>query len=37
VREITDTIAFLASDRAGYISGTIVTVDGGISSRSSII
>lgn len=37
VREITDTIAFLASDRAGYISGTIVTVDGGIASRSSII
>ncbi|SME90098.1 NADP-dependent 3-hydroxy acid dehydrogenase YdfG [Tistlia consotensis] len=37
VREITDTIAFLASDRAGYITGTIVTVDGGIASRSSII
>lgn len=37
VREVTDTIAFLASDRAGYISGTIVTVDGGIASRSSII
>ncbi len=37
VREITDLIVFLSSYRAGYISGTIITVDGGISSRSSII
>ena len=37
VREITDVITFLASDRAGYITGTIVTVDGGIASRRSII
>ncbi len=37
VAEITDAIAFLASDRSGYTSGTIVTIDGGISSRSSII
>jgi NAD(P)-dependent dehydrogenase (short-subunit alcohol dehydrogenase family) len=37
VREIVDQIVFLASDRAGYTSGTIITVDGGISSRSSII
>jgi NAD(P)-dependent dehydrogenase (short-subunit alcohol dehydrogenase family) len=37
VREITDLIAFLASPRAGYISGTIVTADGGIASRRSII
>lgn len=37
VREIADLIAFLASDRSGYTSGCIVTVDGGISSRSSII
>ncbi len=37
VREITDLIVFLVSYRAGYISGTVITVDGGISSRSSII
>ncbi len=37
VREIADLIAFLASDRSGYTSGSIFTVDGGIASRSSII
>jgi len=37
VSEITDAIAFLASDRSGYTSGTILTIDGGIASRSSII
>lgn len=37
VREVTDLIVFLASPRASYISGTIVTVDGGIASRRSII
>lgn len=37
VREITDLIVFLASDRSGYTSGAIFTVDGGISSRDSII
>lgn len=37
VREITDLIVFLVSYRASYISGTVITVDGGISSRSSII
>lgn len=37
VREITDLVAFLASDLSGYTSGTIFTVDGGISSRRSII
>ncbi len=37
VREVTDLFLFLASDRSGYTSGTIVTVDGGIASRRSII
>ncbi|MEZ5925292.1 MAG: SDR family oxidoreductase [Hyphomicrobiaceae bacterium] len=37
VREIADLMAFLASDRSGYTSGAIFTVDGGIASRSSII
>jgi len=37
VAEITDLFLFLASDRSGYTSGTIVTVDGGIASRRSII
>jgi NAD(P)-dependent dehydrogenase (short-subunit alcohol dehydrogenase family) len=37
VAEITDVFLFLASERSGYTSGTIVTVDGGISSRRSII
>jgi NAD(P)-dependent dehydrogenase (short-subunit alcohol dehydrogenase family) len=36
-REVADLIAFLASPRAGYISGTVVTIDGGIASRGSII
>ena len=35
--EVSDFILFLASYRAGYITGTILTVDGGISSRRSII
>ena len=35
--EVADLIVFLASPRAGYITGTIVTIDGGISSRHSII
>jgi NAD(P)-dependent dehydrogenase (short-subunit alcohol dehydrogenase family) len=37
VREIVDQMLFLASDRAGYTSGAIFTIDGGISSRSSIV
>jgi NAD(P)-dependent dehydrogenase (short-subunit alcohol dehydrogenase family) len=37
VAEVVDQIVFLASDRAGYTSGTIITIDGGIASRSSII
>ena len=35
--EVADLMLFLASPRAGYISGTIVTIDGGIASRGSII
>lgn len=35
--EIADLIVFLASERCGYISGTIVTIDGGIVSRNSIV
>jgi NAD(P)-dependent dehydrogenase (short-subunit alcohol dehydrogenase family) len=36
-REISDFVAFLASYRAGYTTGTIFTVDGGISARTSIV
>lgn len=35
--EVSDLIVFLCSYRSGYTSGTIVTVDGGIASRRSII
>jgi NAD(P)-dependent dehydrogenase (short-subunit alcohol dehydrogenase family) len=35
--EVADLMVFLASPRAGYITGTIVTIDGGIASRRSII
>ncbi len=37
VPEICNAMAFLASDCSGYTSGTILTIDGGIASRSSII
>lgn len=33
-QEVGDVVAFLASPRAFYISGTVVTVDGGYSNRS---
>ena len=32
-KEIADMVAFLASDLASYISGTVVTIDGGLASR----
>ncbi len=35
--EVADLMVFLGSPRASYISGTIVTIDGGIASRGSII
>lgn len=36
VEEVADMAAFLASDRASYISGTIVTIDGGAANRGSV-
>ena len=36
-QEVADVIAFLASPRAGYITGTVVTIDGGIAAYGSII
>ncbi|RYY10294.1 MAG: SDR family oxidoreductase [Alphaproteobacteria bacterium] len=35
--EVADLAAFLASPRAGYITGTVVTIDGGISARGSVV
>lgn len=35
--EVADLCVFLASPRAGYISGTVVTIDGGIAARGSVI
>jgi NAD(P)-dependent dehydrogenase (short-subunit alcohol dehydrogenase family) len=35
VKEVADVVVFLCSDRASYVSGTIVSVDGGAASRSS--
>lgn len=35
--EVADLMVFLASPRAAYISGTVVTIDGGIASRGSVI
>lgn len=35
--EVADLCAFLASPRSGYITGTVVTIDGGISARGSVI
>jgi NAD(P)-dependent dehydrogenase (short-subunit alcohol dehydrogenase family) len=36
VREIADMFVFLASERSGYTSGTIITIDGGITSNRTI-
>ena len=35
-REVADLCAFLVSDRAAYISGTVVTIDGGLSSQGHL-
>jgi NAD(P)-dependent dehydrogenase (short-subunit alcohol dehydrogenase family) len=35
--EVADLFLFLASPRAGYITGSIVTIDGGIAAHGSII
>jgi NAD(P)-dependent dehydrogenase (short-subunit alcohol dehydrogenase family) len=35
--EVADLMVFLASPRAGYVTGTVVTIDGGISAQGSII
>ncbi|MBU0584432.1 MAG: SDR family oxidoreductase [Alphaproteobacteria bacterium] len=35
--EVADLCAFLSSPRAAYITGTVVTIDGGISARGSVI
>ena len=34
--DVADAIVFLASPRAGYVSGTVLTVDGGLSSRRAV-
>ncbi len=35
--EVADLAIFLASDRAAYITGTVMTIDGGLSSRGQLL
>jgi len=37
VEEIAATVALLASDLSAYTTGTIVTIDGGLAHRGSLI
>lgn len=34
--EVADLVVFAASPRAGYVSGTVLTVDGGVSARGNL-
>ncbi|HCO60569.1 MAG TPA: hypothetical protein DIT58_10290 [Porticoccaceae bacterium] len=34
--EVADLAVFLASERAAYMSGTVVTIDGGLSARGKL-
>ena len=34
--EVADLAAFLVSDRAAYINGTLITIDGGLSARGHL-
>jgi NAD(P)-dependent dehydrogenase (short-subunit alcohol dehydrogenase family) len=34
VKEVADVVVFLCSDRASYVSGTVISVDGGAAARS---
>ena len=35
-QEVADVVAFLASERASYVSGTVVPIDGGFSNRGKV-
>jgi NAD(P)-dependent dehydrogenase (short-subunit alcohol dehydrogenase family) len=37
IHEVTDLFLFLASHRSGYTTGTVITVDGGIASRRTVV